>query len=104
IFVPLYTKVKLEQGQAAASRLASATCALLLMVLGGLTLIGEAILIPIVLSPATSTNGRFAAVMIAIMLPYCVMVCLVALMGAMATVHEKFTAQSISPIILNVLM
>jgi len=104
IFVPVYTRVRQERGEAAANKLASATSTLLVLVLGGLTLLGEAVSIPIALSPSVSDKTRLAAAMIAIMLPYGVMVCLVALMGAMATVHEKFTAQSISPVILNLLM
>ncbi len=104
IFVPTYTRILKEKGQAEADRLASATCSLLVLILGSLTLLGEVILIPIALSPATSLNNRLACAMVAIQLPYCVFVCLVALMGAIATVHEKFRAQSISPIILNILM
>ncbi len=111
VFVPVYTKILHERGKEEANKLASATATLLVLVLGSLTILGEAIILPFVFSGSASgggggvagipENNRLAAAMIAIMLPYCVMVCLVALMGAMATVHEKFTAQSISPIILN---
>jgi putative peptidoglycan lipid II flippase len=101
IFVPAYTKVQKEKGQEAANRLASATATLLVITLGTITLLGEAILVPLAMSGSVTANNRLTALMMAIMLPYCAMVCLVALFGAIASVHEKFTAQSLSPIILN---
>jgi putative peptidoglycan lipid II flippase len=104
VFVPVYTETLHKHGQAAASKLASATATLLILVLTAITLLGEAIALPIALAPSVSPENRLAGAMIAIMLPYCVLVCLVALMGAIATVHEKFTAQSLSPIILNLFM
>lgn len=104
IFVPTYTRVLETQGREAADRLASATVSLLVLVLGGITVLGEAILLPIALSGEVMPANRLAAAMIALMLPYCVMVCVVALLGAIASVHEKFSAQALSPIVLNVLM
>ncbi|HUO08841.1 MAG TPA: murein biosynthesis integral membrane protein MurJ [Phycisphaerae bacterium] len=101
IFVPVYTRIQKEQGQEAANRLAAATTSFLLLVLGGITLLGELILIPIAMSSRVTPNNAFTALMLAIMLPYCIMICLVALYSAIASVHERFTAQSISPIILN---
>lgn len=104
VFVPVYTETLEKEGPEKAARLANATLTLLMIVLSAITLIGEAILIPVALSSHVLWSNRLAASMIAIMLPYCVMVCAVALMGAIATVHEKFTAQSLSPLILNFLM
>ena len=93
-----------KHGKETAGKLASATITLLILVLTAITLIGEAIAIPIALTASISPTNRLTAAMVAIMLPYCVMVCLVAIMGAIAAVHEKFTAQSLSPIILNLFM
>jgi putative peptidoglycan lipid II flippase len=104
VFVPRYTEVLHKEGPEAANKLASATVTLLILVLTGITLLGEAIALPLAQAKWVSDSNRLAAAMIAIMLPYCVMVCLVAIMGALAAVHEKFTAQSLSPIILNLFM
>lgn len=104
IFVPVYTRVLEKEGKGQANRLASTVSTLLVVVLGSITLVGEAVLIPLTLSSQMTPENRLATAMIAIMLPYCVMVCLVALFSAMATVHERFAAQAISPIILNVFM
>jgi putative peptidoglycan lipid II flippase len=103
VFVPVYTETLQKHGKEAANKLASATVTLLVLVLAAITVIGEAIALPIAFYAAT-LEIRLAGAMTAIMLPYCVLVCLVALMGAIATVHEKFTAQSLSPIILNLFM
>ena len=112
VFVPVYTETLHKHGREAANKLASATVTLLILVLAAITLVGEAIALPIALSASgaiarSSTDWdtiRLTAAMTAIMLPYCVLVCLVAIMGAIATVHEKFTAQALSPIILNLFM
>jgi putative peptidoglycan lipid II flippase len=104
IFVPTYTRILHEKGAAAANRLAAATVTLLVMTLGGLTVVGEMIIVPTAMSASVATPNRLAALMVAIMLPYCVLICLVALLSAIATVHERFVAQAIAPIILNIAM
>lgn len=104
VFVPVYTEVLHKQGRDAANRLASATISALVLVLTAITLLGEAVLLPLAFSNILQPDNALAALMIALMLPYCIMVCLVAIMSAIATVHEKFVAQSLSPIILNVFM
>ncbi|MGN6370595.1 MAG: murein biosynthesis integral membrane protein MurJ [Phycisphaerae bacterium] len=103
VFVPVYTRIQKEQGQEAANRLAGATTTMLWLVLGGITLLGEAVLLPLAFSKTITPNNALTALMLAIMLPYCAMVCVVALWGAIGTVHERFAAQAISPIILNIL-
>jgi putative peptidoglycan lipid II flippase len=101
IFVPIYARIQKERGQEAANRLAAATTTFLILVLGGIVLLGETVLIPVAASSHTSPNNALTALMLAIMLPYCLMVCVVALFGAIATVHDRFAAQAASPIILN---
>jgi putative peptidoglycan lipid II flippase len=103
IFVPVYTRIQKEHGQDAANRLAGATASFLIFVLGGIILLGECFLIPAALASSITPNNRLTALMLAIMLPYCLLICLVALFGAIATVHDRFAAQSIAPIILNLL-
>ena len=100
IFVPIYTRTLEKEGKAAADRLASAVCTLLVLTLGAITVAGECVAIPMALGAHEWTN-RLAAAMTAIMLPYCISVCLVAILGAIGSVHERFAEQSISPIVLN---
>ncbi|MCL2639443.1 MAG: murein biosynthesis integral membrane protein MurJ [Phycisphaerales bacterium] len=101
VFLPIYTRTLENEGQQAASKLASATATALILLLGTITIVGELIAIPLALF-AQEPNNRLAAAMTAIMLPYCMMVCLVAFLGAIASVHERFAQQAISPIILNI--
>ena len=100
ILVPVYSRTLQKDGKDAANRLASAVCTLLVLFLALVTLVGESIAIPLAFF-AHEPNNRLAAAMTAIMLPYCISVCLVAILGAIGSVHEKFAEQSISPIILN---
>ncbi len=101
IFLPVYTRVRAESGPDAANALASRVLAILSLVLLVLVVAGEAVAIPIALSHAVLANNRLAAAMVAIMLPYCIAICLVALLSAMAAAHERFAAQSLMPIVAN---
>jgi putative peptidoglycan lipid II flippase len=104
VFIPVYTRVQHQQGQEAADRLARDVISLLTLVLIGLTAVGEMTVLPIALSSSVQANNRLAALMIAIMLPYSIAICLVAILGALAAAHERFAAQSLSPIINNLAM
>jgi putative peptidoglycan lipid II flippase len=104
VFLPVYTRLRQQQGQEAANQLARAIVVLLTVVLVAIMLVGEAMVAPLALSHAVSSANRLAAGMIALMLPYSVYVCLVALLGAIAASHERFAAQAAAPIILNIAM
>lgn len=104
VFLPVYTRIRKEQGQAAADQLARSVISLLLITLTIITVIGEAIIVPIALRHSVLPANRLAAAMIAIMLPFSITVCLVALLAAISTAHDRFVAQAIAPIITNVAM
>ena len=101
VFLPVYTRVREESGQQAATSLARSVLTLLAVLLTVIVALGEVVVIPIALSHGVLANNRLAAAMVAIMLPYCVYVCLVALLGAMAAAHERFAAQAIMPMVVN---
>ncbi len=101
IFLPVYTRVLAESGPQAAQALARRVFAILALVLLIIVAAAEAVAIPIALSHAVLANNRLAAGMVAIMLPYCIAICLVALLGAMAAAHERFAAQSLMPMVAN---
>src|ERR1035437_9231705 len=58
VFLPAYSAVLHKEGPEKANKLASATISLLVMILVGITLVGEAIVIPIRLSPGVAVNNR----------------------------------------------
>ena len=104
VFLPVYTRIRQEQGQAAADSLARSVIRLLLITLTTITLVGEAIMVPVAMNHAVLPGNRLAAAMIAIMLPFSIAVCLVALLAAIATAFDRFAAQAVAPIITNVAM
>jgi putative peptidoglycan lipid II flippase len=104
VFLPVYTRIRQEQGQAAADQLARSVISLLLITLTTITVVGEAIILPIALRHSVLPANRLAAAMIAIMLPFSITVCLVALLAAISTAHDRFVAQAIAPIITNAAM
>ena len=104
VFLPVYKRIGKEQGQAAADQLARSVISLLIVTLSTITIIGEAIVIPLALSHSVLPANRLAAGMIAVMLPFSIAVCLVALLAAIATASDRFAAQAVAPIITNVAM
>jgi putative peptidoglycan lipid II flippase len=96
-FLPVYSRLERDDPDAA-RRLASLTIALLVGALGGLVLLGEAILFVI---SAAADHGNLAVWLMMIMLPYMPMVCLVAILGAMLQVHGRFGPTAAAPVILN---
>ncbi len=104
VFLPVYTRTRKEKGQAAADQLARSVIGLLIATLTTVTIIGEAIVIPIAMSHGVLPANRLAAGMIAVMLPFSIAVCLVALLAAVTTAFNRFAAQAAAPIITNVAM
>ena len=104
VFLPVYRDVQQKHGEATAAKLAQAVLTSLVLILGSLIAIGELFLVPAALNPHVLPANRLALAMIAIMLPYALFVCVVALAGAICANHHRFAAQAASPIILNILM
>lgn len=96
-FLPAYSKFAHDEPRIA-RQLATLTISLLIIVLGGLTLIGEIVLLVI---STRSNHDHTALGLMMIMLPYMPMVCLVAILGAMLQVHGRFGPTASVPIVLN---
>ncbi|HXE51657.1 MAG TPA: murein biosynthesis integral membrane protein MurJ [Tepidisphaeraceae bacterium] len=112
-FIPLYAQaVKKEEelgtaalprGADSANAFAAATVNLLCIILLALTIVGEAIIGAILflnhhLTEADLLTLKFAA----IMLPYVLLICGTAFLGAILQVHKRFGAPAAAPIVLNV--
>ena len=109
-FIPLYAQaVKREQdgavdlAQQSAQQFAAASVNLLCVILLALTLVGELILFALIrfdhnLLPDRVLTLKFTA----IMLPYVLLMCGTAFLGAILQVHKRFGAPAAAPIILNV--
>ncbi len=100
-FIPLYAKALNEQDHSEARRFASGAVNLLLLILLTLTIIGEAILWGLSFLPMPP--DRYIALQLtAIMLPYMILICAAAFLGAILNVHRRFAAIAAAPILLNI--
>ncbi len=104
VFLPVYKRVGRDHGQPAADLLARVVATLLVMMFAVIIILGDAVLVPAIFSPHTLPANRLAAAMIALMLPYSLLICLTAFFATVASAHERFAAQSLAPVIVNILM
>ncbi len=96
-FLPAYTQLDRDD-PLTARRLATLTIALMLAALGGITLLGELVLLVLSLQ---AHHDHLAVRLMMIMLPYMPLVCVVAILGAMLQVHGRFGPTASAPIVLN---
>ncbi|HEY2584301.1 MAG TPA: murein biosynthesis integral membrane protein MurJ, partial [Tepidisphaeraceae bacterium] len=112
-FIPLYAQaVKADQLGAEGTRpcaptsnaFAAASVNLLCMILLALTLVGEGIIAAMIwLDPHMQPDRLLTLKFTAIMLPYVLLICGTAFLGAILQVHKRFGAPAAAPILLNVI-
>ncbi|MDX1682175.1 MAG: murein biosynthesis integral membrane protein MurJ [Phycisphaeraceae bacterium] len=102
-FIPEYADL-VKNDRQLARRLATLCLVALTVVLGGLTLIGEAVLLGMQTWGVWSPESSLAIRLTMVMLPYMPLVCLVALLGGILQVHGKFGPPAAAPVILNLVM
>ncbi|MBU3729084.1 MAG: murein biosynthesis integral membrane protein MurJ [Phycisphaerales bacterium] len=98
-FLPIYTRLDAQRPEVARP-LAWLVLSRTAVMLAALTLLGEAILIAVWPAPDKEA-ATLSATLVAILLPYMPLVCVVALMGAVLQAHHRFGPTAASPIILN---
>jgi putative peptidoglycan lipid II flippase len=86
----------------AARRLATLTVAIMIVGLGGITVVGELLLLGGL--RFGDSEQHLVVRLTMIMLPYMPMVCLVAILGSMLQVHGRFAPSAAVPIVMNVCM
>src|SRR5262245_22548673 len=103
-FLPVYTQLN-KDDPAAARRLATLTLSWMVIALGGLTVIGEMVLLLLSMrsdgAAAVGGENHFELKMMMIMLPYMPMVCMVAILGEALQVYGRFGPTAAAPIVLN---
>ena len=100
-FVPLYSQSLKQDGAAEANKFAAAAVNLLIVILLTLTGVGELILFGLS-RLAERTDYLLTLTLAAIMLPYVLLVCGTAFLGAILQVHRRFGVTAAAPIILNI--
>ena len=103
-FIPRYAKVRAANpdNPKAAQDFAVASVNLLILILGCLTLLGEAILLYIIFNVPLRADYLLAAQLAVIMLPYVLLVCGAAFLGAILQSHGKFVGFGLASTVLNV--
>jgi putative peptidoglycan lipid II flippase len=99
-FLPVYSRLDRDD-PAVARQLATLVISMMVIVLGGITLLAEGVLLMI---SARADHSSLAVWLMMIMLPYMPLVCLVAILGAMLQVRGRFGPTAAAPIILNLLL
>ena len=99
-FIPVYSEL-VHKDRLTAARVASLCLALMVVVLGLITLLGQMVLLGLARTLPIGQESELAVRLAALMLPYMPMICLVAVLGAMLQVHGRFGPTAAAPIVLN---
>ncbi len=106
-FIPVYSRVRSEQGEEAARAMARSALVWLLMVLGGLTLVVELLAHPVTLAVAPGFADDPAQMALTVRLvricfPYIILISSVALCMGVLNSENRFLAPALAPVMLNV--
>jgi putative peptidoglycan lipid II flippase len=106
-FIPVYARVREEQGEAAAREMARSSMIWLCLILGVLTLLVEVFAGPLtfLIAPGFADNPELFALtakLLRICFPYVLMICGVALCMGILNAHDHFMAPALSPVMLNI--
>jgi putative peptidoglycan lipid II flippase len=102
-FVPAFAEAQRNSGRDAAYRLANAVVALVLLVVGGLTLLGIAFSGAVVAAIAPGLDEpELASLLTKIMMPFLLLVSLSAVAMGMLNAQSRFTAAALAPALFNV--
>ena len=108
VFVPTFTRLLEHEGRESAWRLLARTLALLCVALVVIILAIEAIILVVwVLTPAdpaTLASRRLLLSLTALMLPFMLTVCVVALLSAILNCLGSFVPAALAPVLLNIAM
>jgi putative peptidoglycan lipid II flippase len=101
-FIPLYVQATRNESPEQANRFAAASVTLLTILLTAITIIGEGVIFGLLafgedIRPDMVLTLKLSA----IMLPYVLMICGTAFLGAILQVHKRFGAPAAAPVILN---
>ena len=102
VFVPQFAQVMQDKGKEEAYKCASLTLSWLAVILTSITIIVAAAALGTVPFLDFSPKWKLTALLIAVMMPYCVFICLTALCGAMLNTLGHFSMPALAPVFLNV--
>ncbi|MBL7106491.1 MAG: murein biosynthesis integral membrane protein MurJ [Phycisphaerae bacterium] len=100
-FIPIYREV-LHKDPESARRLANTVITAVFIFLAGIVIIGEVVVWGYYSFFSESVGSDLGLGLCGIMLPYMILICLVAILAGVLNVHGHFAAPAAAPIILNV--
>ncbi|NIA06734.1 MAG: murein biosynthesis integral membrane protein MurJ [Actinobacteria bacterium] len=103
-FIPVYSQARASDDKQLAQRLSRATLWLLVVILAGIVLVGEGIILGLGWFFGHDPKTALTLVLAAIVLPYVILICLVALIGGILNARYHFLGPALAPVILNVFM
>ena len=99
-FIPEYASL-LRQDPASARRFASLTVAVLFIITGAITVLGEIALLALLAALPPNAERSLSLQLIMVMLPFMPLICVAATLGGMLQVHDRFGPHAAQPIVLN---
>jgi len=100
-FIPVYSQELLDDRQRA-EKLAGTMLTAVALVVSAIVVVGELLVWSYYWFFETRSGPRIGLALCGIMLPYMVMICLVAILGGILNVHRRFGTPAAAPIVLNV--
>jgi putative peptidoglycan lipid II flippase len=101
--IPVYSE-QLHRDPRNANRFAMSVVTAVFVLLAAITLLGEAFLWLYYHVLATQDGARLKLVLTGLMLPYMVLICVVAILGGMLNTHRHFAIPAATPVVLNVFL
>jgi putative peptidoglycan lipid II flippase len=99
-FIPEYASTLRDDPQTA-NRFASLTIALLALLTGAITIVGELVVLALLVFLPSNAERSLSLQLIMAMLPFMPMICVAATLGGMLQIHDRFGPQAAQPIVLN---
>jgi putative peptidoglycan lipid II flippase len=100
-FIPVYSE-QLREDRASADCLARTVISFVILILAGLVVLGEGGIFLYYRFFSTIDSNRLMLALTATMLPYMIMICVVAIMAGVLNSHRHFAAPAAAPILLNI--
>lgn len=101
--IPVYSE-QLHRDPRKANRLAMSVVTAVFVLLAAVTLLGEAFIWLYYHFAATHDGARLKLALTGLMLPYMVLICVVAILGGALNTHRHFAAPAAAPAVLNVFL
>lgn len=99
--IPVYSE-QLHQDPQRARRLGLSVATAVFLLLTGITLLGELALWGYHHFFAVHEGTKLKLVLSGVMLPYMILICVVAVLGGVLNVHRHFAAPAVAPVLLNI--